>query len=116
MSKVIIYHNPRCQKSRQTLKLLQEQGIEPEVVEYLKSPPTDKELNALLKKLDMKAENLVRKKEALYKEMGLRDRKLTEAEWVKTLVEHPQLLERPIVVNGSKAVLGRPPENVLEIL
>ncbi len=116
MANVTMYHNPRCQKSRQTLKLLEEKGIEPEVIEYLNTPPSQKDLKEILKKLGLKAEEIVRKKEALFKELGLQNQNLSENEWLKTLAEHPKLLERPIVVKGAQAALGRPPENVLEIL
>ncbi len=110
-----IYHNPRCSKSRQTLKLIQEQGIEPEVVRYLEEPPSKEELRSLLKKLGLKAEDLVRKQEALYKER-YKGQALSEEEWLEVLSRHPRLIERPIVVEGSKAVLGRPPEKVLDLL
>lgn len=110
-----IYHNPRCSKSRQALKLLQEQGIEPEVVRYLDVPPSKEELRSLLKKLGMRAEDIVRKKEALYKE-HYKGRELDEEEWLEVLSQNPRLIERPIVVEGKKAVLGRPPEKVLELV
>ena len=110
-----IYHNPRCTKSRQTLQLLQEQGIEPRVVEYLKDVPTERELEMLLMKLGMQAEDLVRKGEAVFKEK-FKGLKLNEHEWVKVMTEHPKLIERPIVVRDHKAVLGRPPENVKDLL
>lgn len=113
MSKVTIYHNPRCTKSRQTLKLLREQGIEPEVVEYLKDPPDAPTLKRLLKKLGMTPNQLIRKKE--YRALGLPATDNPD-ELVARMVDHPQIVERPIVVKGAKACLGRPPENVLEIL
>jgi len=106
-----IYHNPRCSKSRQTLALIRERGIEPEVVEYLKTPLTEGELNDLLKKLEMKASDIVRKGEEVYK-TEFKGKKLSEEEWVKVLVVNPKLIERPIVVSGNRAILGRPPENV----
>lgn len=112
---VTIYHNPRCSKSRQTLALLQDKGIEPEIVEYLKTPPSADEITALLKKLGIEARALMRTKEAAYKELGL-----TKVEDEKALIaamaENPVLIERPVVIKGSKAALGRPPEQVLEIL
>jgi len=110
-----IYHNPRCSKSRQTLKLIQERGFEPEVIRYLDTPPTKEELRSLLKKLGLKAEELVRKGEALYKER-YKGKELSEEDWLDVLSQNPRLIERPIVVKGSKAVLGRPPEKVLELL
>ncbi len=111
-----IYHNPRCSKSRETLKLLQEKGIEPEIILYLETPPDAKTLKGLLKKLGLKPRELMRTKEAEYKEQGLNDPDLTDDALVEAMIATPKLIERPIVVNGSKAALGRPPEQVLEIL
>lgn len=111
-----IYHNPRCGKSRQTLALIEEAGIEPEVIEYLKTPPTAEELDAILKKLKMEPQELMRKGEAIYKELKLGERELSRDEAIAVMLEHPKLIERPIVVKGRKAVLGRPPENVKELL
>ncbi|MBN72828.1 MAG: arsenate reductase (glutaredoxin) [Gimesia sp.] len=111
-----IYHNPRCGKSRQTLALIEEAGIEPEVIEYLKTPPTAEELDAILKKLKIEPQELMRKGEAIYKELNLAERELTRDEAIAVMLEHPKLIERPIVVQGRKAVLGRPPENVKELL
>jgi len=113
---VTIYHNPRCSKSRQTLGLLQEQGIEPEIIEYLKTPPTQKGLDEILKKLGKKPREIMRTGEKEYKELGLKDADLNRKELIKILVEHPKLIERPIVLKGSKAALGRPPEDVLKII
>lgn len=112
---VTIYHNPRCSKSRQALELLRNQNIEPEVVEYLKDVPTEAELKALLKKLAIPAESLVRKKEKDFIE-HFKGKQLPEAEWVKAMIRYPKLIERPIVVKGDKAVVGRPPEKVLSLL
>jgi len=106
-----IYHNPRCSTSRKTLQLIEKQGIEPEISLYLQQVPGKEELKDILKKLGMKAEELVRKKETLFKEK-FKGQHYTEEEWIKILVENPKLIERPIVVKGDKAVLGRPPENV----
>ena len=114
-SKVVIYHNPRCSKSRQTLALLQEQGVEPEVVEYLKAPPSASKVKALLKQLGGEPSALLRKKEAPYKELGLSKDSSAKAV-AEAIAEHPVLMERPLVVANGKAALGRPPENVLEIL
>ena len=110
-----IYHNPRCRKSRETLELLTENGQEPEVILYLQTPPTRKELQALLRKLRIPAESLLRKGEAIYKE-HFKGKNLSEEEWIEAMVEHPILIERPIVVQGDRAVIGRPPERVLELL
>ncbi|PIQ48068.1 MAG: arsenate reductase (glutaredoxin) [Cytophagales bacterium CG12_big_fil_rev_8_21_14_0_65_40_12] len=110
-----IYHNPRCQKSRQTLQLIQESGAEYAIVEYLNNIPTKDELKSLLKKLGMPAESLVRKSEQLFKD-EFKGKDFSETEWIQIMVEHPKLIERPIVVKGDKAVLGRPPENVTRFL
>lgn len=111
-----IYHNPRCGKSRQTLALIEAAGIEPEVIEYLKTPPTAEELDAILKKLKMEPQDLMRKGEAIYKELKLANQELTRDEAIAVMLENPKLIERPIVVQGRKAILGRPPENVNELL
>lgn len=111
----VIYHNPRCSKSRQTLALLQEKGIEPAIIEYLKTPPDAATLRDLLKKLGIPAKALLRKGEDPYKELGLKDVE-DEAALIAAMVAHPVLIERPIVVNGAKAAIGRPPESVLDIL
>ena len=113
---VKIYHNPRCGKSRQTLQLLQEQGIEPEIIEYLKTPPSAEELNIILKKLGMEPRELMRKNEAEYKVNGLNDETLDREALINSMVSHPILIERPIVVANDKAAIGRPPEAVLTIL
>jgi len=110
---VTIYHNPRCTKSRQTLARLQEQGIDPKVVLYLESPPDEKTLRTLLKKLGLKAEQLVRKKD--HKSLGLAAPQ-DEAGWIAQMAANPKIIERPIVVVGQQARLGRPPESVDEIL
>jgi arsenate reductase len=106
-----IYHNPRCTKSRQALELLRGKGIEPKVVEYLKTVPTEREMEMLLMKLGIKAEDLVRRGEATYK-LKFKNLKLNEHEWVKVMREHPELIERPIIVRDHKAVIGRPIDNV----
>jgi arsenate reductase len=115
MSDVIIYHNPRCSKSREALKLLEENGVEAEVVRYLDNPPSKEELKALLKKLGISARALMRTKEKIYKELGLKDVD-DEEKLIEAMVQHPKLIERPVVIKGDKAVIGRPPEKVLEIV
>lgn len=109
---VKIYHNPRCTKSRQTLALIEEKGIQPEIITYLENPPAPEELEHILGLLGIPPEKIMRKKEA--REEGIAD--LTGKDLIKALCEHPRAIERPIVINGDKAVLGRPPENVLEII
>ena len=111
-----IYHNPRCSKSRATLALLQERGIEPDITLYLENPPSEKELRTLLRQLGIPARELIRKGEAEYRELGLSDPSLTEAELVSAMVSNPRLIERPIVVVDGRAAIGRPPESVLDIL
>ncbi|GAA0786531.1 arsenate reductase (glutaredoxin) [Marinobacterium sediminicola] len=113
---ITIYHNPRCSKSRETLKLLQERGIEPEIREYLKDVPSTEELKSVLSALGITARELLRSKEAEYKEAGLDDQSLSDEAVIKAMTEYPKLIERPIVINGDQARIGRPPESVLEIL
>lgn len=115
-SSIVIYHNPRCGKSRQTLQLIRNAGHEPQVIEYLKTPPTCDELDAILKKLKLTPRDVMRKSEAVYNELGLGERDLSRPEALQLLVENPILIERPIVIRGTKAVLGRPPENVAALL
>ena len=111
-----ISHNPRCSKSRPTLQLLQARDAQPEIIEYLKTPPDAATLDELLKMLDMEPRELMRKKEAEYKQFGADNPSLTRDQLIALMVEHPKLIERPIVVKGAKARLGRPPEKVLEII
>lgn len=113
---VTIYHNPRCTKSRETLALLEKNGVTPTVVEYLKTPPSAAELKRLLAMMGKRPREAMRKGEAPYKELGLADAKLTDAQLIEAMAKHPILIERPIVVNGKKAALGRPPDAVLDIL
>jgi arsenate reductase (glutaredoxin) len=113
---VTIYHNPRCSKSRQTLALLEEQGLAPRIVEYLKTPPAAAELKAILKKLGLKPRDLMRQGEPRYAELGLKDSDVDDDTLIELMVANPILIERPIVVRGTRAALGRPPEKVLEIL
>ena len=113
---VTIYHNPRCSKSRQTLALLEERGVEVDIVEYLKSPPDVATLARLLDGLGLEPRELMRKMEAAYKEHRLDDPSLDRAALIAAMVENPVLIERPIVVAGARVALGRPPEAILEIL
>jgi arsenate reductase len=114
MKSVRIYHNPRCSKSRATLALIQERELEPEVIDYLKTPPDEAALKALLDTLQLEPEQLVRKQEPLYRELELEGQGAGEI--IRCMAEHPILIERPIVVCGGEARIGRPPERVLEIL
>jgi len=116
MMPVKIYHNPRCSKSRQTLKLLQERGIDLDVVEYLKTPPDARELSRLLDLLGLDPRDLMRRGESAYKENKLDDQSLTREQLITAMVDNPILIERPIVVAGDQARIGRPPENVLDIV
>jgi arsenate reductase len=111
-----LYHNPRCGKSRATLELLRSQGIEPTVIEYLKTPPSAAELEAILAQLGLEPRELMRKGETLYKEAGLDNPSLDRSALIAAMVAHPALIERPIVLANGKAAIGRPPENVLAIL
>lgn len=113
---VILYHNPECSKSRATLDLLKERGIQPEIVEYLKTPPSAERLKDILARLGMKPRELMRRKEEEYDALGLDNPALTDDELIAAMVAHPILIERPIVLAQGKAALGRPPERVLDIL
>lgn len=115
MSEFTLYHNPRCSKSRNTLALLQEHGVEPEIVLYLENAPGEDDIRTLLAKLDIEAGQLVRRGEAAYKDNNL-SRDSSADELIAAMASHPKLIERPIVVRGERAVLGRPPENALELL
>ena len=115
MPKYRLYHNPRCSKSRQTLELLRQHQIEPEIILYLDSPPSITELSDLLTKLAFRASDLLRKGESIYK-VKVKPYDLTEQDLLALMVEYPKLIERPIAVCGKRAVLGRPPENVLELI
>lgn len=110
-----IYHNPRCSKSRQTLQLLEDKGVSPEVILYLNDTPSKSDLKTILKKLNISADQLIRKGEKDYKE-NFKGKNLSEDEWIEAMIKFPKLIERPIVVKDDKAVLGRPPENVLELI
>lgn len=116
MSDVIIYHNPRCSKSRQTLALLEENNIQHDVVLYLESPPSETQLASIITKLGLVPRELLRKSEDIYKDQNLGDASLSDAELIAAMVKAPILIQRPIVVNGDRAKIGRPPEQVLEII
>lgn len=113
VDKYIIYHNPRCSKSRQALALVENR--KPLVIEYMKHPLTEAELKSVVEKLGIKAEELIRKGEAIYKEQ-YKDKTISEDQWIKAMIKHPELMERPIVVKGKKALVARPPEKALELL
>ena len=114
--KVQILHNPRCSKSRATLQVLEENGIEPEIILYLDAPPDVKQLTSILRKLNMRPRELMRKGQSEYKEMGLDNEQLSDEELITAMLKAPILIERPIVLANGKAAIGRPPESVLEIL
>lgn len=116
MTAIQILHNPRCSKSRQTLALLEEKGIAPEIIKYLDTPLSAAELKTILAKLGISARDLLRKGEDDYKKLNLKDPDLSEAALIDAMVNHPKLIERPIVINNDKARLGRPPESVLDIV
>ena len=111
-----ILHNPRCSKSRQTLALLQEHGVEPEIIEYLKTPLSKEELADVCRKLGVEPETIVRKKEEQFKALNLATPELSAEQWLDILSQYPKLMERPIVIKGDRARVGRPPEDVLELL
>lgn len=116
MAKTSIYHNPRCSKSRQALALLRDNDIEPEVIEYLKQPPNQTQLKQILKLLNCEPRDIMRQSEDIFKKLKIASTEYSQAELIKLMVEHPILIERPIIVHGKKAVVGRPPENVLSII
>ena len=116
MNNFIIYHNPRCSKSRQTLELIKEKGIEPEIILYLEHPPTVSVLSKILDYLQIKPRDLLRKGEDEYKSFNLKDTGLDDSVILEIMSENPKLIERPIVLSGDKAIIGRPPENVLELI
>jgi len=116
LSMVTLYHNPRCSKSRETLALLESKGVTPNIIRYLEQPPTAAELAEVLKKLGIGARDLLRKGEDEYKSLNLANPALTEAELIAAMVKQPKLIERPIAIKGKKAIIGRPPEAVLELI
>ena len=111
-----IFHNPRCSKSRQTLALLNENGVEPEIILYLEQPPAESQLKSIIAKLGISPRELLRKGEADYKEQGLADTSLSDKQLIQAMCDYPKLIERPIVIDGERAVLGRPPESVLALI
>ncbi len=110
-----IYHNPRCSKSRETLNIIKESGTEVEIVEYLNHVPTRSDLKDILSILKVSAAEIIRKGEPIYKEL-FKGKELTEDQWIEAMVAHPKLIERPIVVKGDRAILGRPPQNVIALI
>lgn len=116
MSPVTLYHNPRCSKSRQALELLRARGVEPELVLYLETPPDAATLRTLLQRLSMSPRALLRTGEEAYRRLGLAQEGLDDAALIDAMVREPRLIQRPIAVSGERAVLGRPPENVLALL
>lgn len=116
MSQVKIYHNPRCSKSRQTLDIIIKNGIEPTIIKYLETPPEIEELSAILEMLKKRPRDILRKNETEYKDNNMSDKSLTDEQLISLMHEHPKVIERPIVVSDDKAVIGRPPESVLDIL
>ena len=110
-----IYHNPRCSKSRETLALINEAGKDVEIIEYLNNRPSKEDLVDVLQKLGLKAEQIIRKGEAVYKD-NFKGKELSEKKWIEAMIRYPKLIERPIVIQGDRAVLGRPPQNVLDLL
>jgi arsenate reductase len=115
MADFTIYHNPRCSKSRAALALLEEHGLKPRIIEYLKAAPSAAELRELVRRLGIKAEELVRKGEDVYK-TKYAGKTMTEAQWIEAMAKDPILIERPIVMKGEQGVIGRPPENVKQLL
>lgn len=113
---VTLYHNPRCSKSREALALLRERSVEPEIIDYLKTPPDADALTRILERLGMEPRALMRTKEPEYRSLGLDDPGLSREQLVAALVAHPKLIERPIAIQGDRAALGRPPEQVLSVL
>ena len=115
-NELIIYHNPGCSKSRETLQILLDNSMDPKIVEYLREPPNRQELEAIIEMLDVSARDLLRTTEQIYQDASLDNEALTDAEIVAVICQNPILLQRPIVVSGNRAVIGRPPENVLKLI
>lgn len=110
-----IFHNPRCRKSRETLQIIQDSGTQVQIVEYLKDVPTKTELEDVVQKLGIKPMDLIRRGESIFKEQ-FKDKSFSDSQWIEVMVANPKLIERPIVIKGDKAVIGRPPENVMSLL
>ena len=110
-----ILHNPRCRKSRETLQIIEDKGVKVEIVKYLEQPPSSEELKAIVAKLGCSVTDIIRKGESIYKD-EFKGKEIDEEEWFTILSENPKLIERPIVIKQNKAIVGRPPENVLELL
>ena len=115
-SKITIYYNPKCRKSREALQIIREKGIDPEIIYYLDEPPSTKELAEVLRKMGKRPRDIFRKSEPLYKDLGLKNKDLSDEVLLEHLNKHPILIERPIVVKGQRAVLGRPPEDIKKII
>lgn len=115
-SRLIIYHNPSCSKSRETLQILEDNHLSPDIIEYLEQPPTAEELKGVIEMLGVTARDLMRTNEPVYRQANLDDDTLTDHEIIEAICEHPALLQRPIVISGTRAVIGRPPARVLEIV
>jgi arsenate reductase len=113
---LILYHNPRCSKSREALRLLEEKGLHPKIVKYLETPPTASEIAVLLKKLRIPARDLMRTSEQVFKSLGLDDPNISDKALIAAMADNPVLIERPILISGRRAVIGRPPERVLDII
>jgi len=116
MRQVTIFHNPRCSKSRETLQLLQARGLQPQIVEYLDTPPTPEQISTILDQLGMQPRELMRCNEAEYRDLELDDPALTRQQLIQAMADHPRLIQRPIVLSKGRAALGRPPQSVVEIL
>lgn len=116
MSDIKIWHNARCSKSRETLKLLEQQGVQATIIDYLNTPPTIGQLRIILEQLGIDARQLLRTSEAIYKELNLKDPSLTDQQLMQAMCDNPKLIERPIVINNDRAKIGRPPEAILDII
>jgi arsenate reductase (glutaredoxin) len=115
-SQITVYHNPRCSKSREALEILKQNGVDPIVVNYIKTPPLRAEIDAILNKLNLRPKDVLRRKEAVFTELGLQDKLEDDEEIVRAICANPILLERPIAISGDTAVIARPPEKILELL
>lgn len=116
MADITLYHNPRCSKSRAALALLEQNDIDPEIVYYLENPPTSEELQALLDKLEIELDDIIRRSEPEFEELGLGDKSLSKEIKLDLVCKHPRLIQRPIVIKGDRAIIARPPEKVLQLI